>query len=142
MPMQFPALSPVKARNMDGTVNKAGTIESYVDLSFKIGNRKCQNRFYVTGLGKQRIILGFPWLQEHNPKIDWQTGSIEWQTEEQPNIETKLLLDTGLPLMKITWNNLETDIKLDAHRRKLVDKWNDWQKKNIFEHEQDTLEPE
>ena len=34
---------------------------------------------YVTGLGKQKIILGFPWLQKHNPKIDQKTGKIEWK---------------------------------------------------------------
>ena len=111
---------------MDGTVNKAGTIKSYVDLSFKIGDRKCQHRFYVTGLGKQRIILGFPWLQEHNPEIDWQTGSIDWRTENEPHTKTKLLLDTELPLMGITWNNLKTDTELNAHRKKLVDEWNNW----------------
>jgi hypothetical protein len=30
----------------------------------------------VTGLGKQRIILGFPWLHKYNPIIDWKKGEI------------------------------------------------------------------
>jgi len=34
----------------------------------------------MTGLGKQRIILGFPWLNKHNPEINWQTGELNWQT--------------------------------------------------------------
>ena len=33
----------------------------------------------VTGLGKQKIILGFTWLNKHNPIIDWRNGKIEWQ---------------------------------------------------------------
>src|ERR1700734_1349272 len=70
--------TPVKARNVDGTINKTGTIKSYVNLSFTIGDRKCQNRFYFTGLGKQKIILGFTWLQENNPEINWKTGTIKW----------------------------------------------------------------
>ena len=32
----------------------------------------------VTGLGKERIILGFPWLQEQNPDINWRTGEFSW----------------------------------------------------------------
>ena len=33
----------------------------------------------VTGLGKQKMILEFSWLQKHNPIINWQTGTFEWQ---------------------------------------------------------------
>jgi hypothetical protein len=51
---------PVKAYNVDGTENKRGTINAYVNLEFSLGEQKFKERFYVTGLGKQRIILGFP----------------------------------------------------------------------------------
>ena len=61
---------PLTAKNVDGTINKKGTIKKYMDLEFKINSRKFREQFYVTGLGKQKIILGFPWLQKHNPKID------------------------------------------------------------------------
>jgi hypothetical protein len=95
---------PVKAYNMDGTENKQGTINAYVNLEFKLGDRKFNKLFYVTGLGKQRIILGFPWLHKYNPIIDWKKGEITfkpfwidwrrlmekgkwiWQ-EQQPKIE-------------------------------------------------------
>jgi len=30
----------------------------------------------VTSLGKQNLILGFPWLKDHNPKVDWQKGEV------------------------------------------------------------------
>ena len=29
-------------------------------------------RFYVANLGTDRFILGFPWLYEFNPEIDWR----------------------------------------------------------------------
>ena len=29
--------------------------------------------------GKERIILGFPWLQEQNPDINWKTGEFSWR---------------------------------------------------------------
>ena len=70
--------TPVKAYNIDGTENKKGTIKNYVDLQFSLNGKEFQERFYVTGLGKQRVILGLPWLRKHNPEIDWQTGKLEW----------------------------------------------------------------
>ena len=70
---------PLTAKNVDGTVNKKGTIENYVDLEFEIDSRKFKERFYVTGLGRQKIILGFPWLKKYNPTIDWKTGKIQWK---------------------------------------------------------------
>src|SRR6202044_217441 len=36
----------IKARNVDRTINKTSTIKSYINLSFTIGDKKCQNRFY------------------------------------------------------------------------------------------------
>ena len=31
----------------------------------------------VSGLGKQNLILGYDWLKNHNPKIDWEKGEVE-----------------------------------------------------------------
>ena len=36
----------------------------------------------VMGLGKQKIILGYTWLRETNPIIDWQKGTLEWRRPE------------------------------------------------------------
>ena len=33
----------------------------------------------VTELGKEGIILGFPWLQEQNQDINWKTGEFSWR---------------------------------------------------------------
>ena len=64
---------PLKAFNVDGTENKHRIIKSFVDLDLAIfGKRNTQ--LFVTGLRKQKIILGFPWLNKHNPEINWKTG--------------------------------------------------------------------
>ena len=60
--------------------NKKGTIKNYVDLQFSINGKEFQEQFYVTGLGKQKAILGLPLLKKHNPEINWQTGKLEWRT--------------------------------------------------------------
>jgi hypothetical protein len=83
---------PVKAYNMDGTEKKRGTINAYVNLEFSHGERKFKEWFYVTGLGKQRIILGFPWLHKYNPIIDWKKGEI---TFKPFRIDWRCLMEKG-----------------------------------------------
>ena len=62
--------TPVKAYNVDGTKNKKETIKSYMDLKFSLNGKSFKEKFYVTGLEKQKIILGLPWLKEYNPGIN------------------------------------------------------------------------
>jgi len=31
----------------------------------------------VSGLGKQSLILGYDWLKDHNPKINWEKEEVE-----------------------------------------------------------------
>ena len=74
---------PIRAQNVDGTDNKQGTIQFYTDLNIRIGNQTFLERFYITGLGNQRTILGFPWLRKHNPEIDWEKGTVTWRNSER-----------------------------------------------------------
>ena len=76
---------PLQALNVDGTKNKRGTITSFVELKAEINKRQMNLSLLVTGLGKQKIILGFPWLHEHNPEINWKMGAFFWQeTKKKP----------------------------------------------------------
>ena len=65
---------PLRVLNVDGTENKRGTITDYVELNMEINERKTLEQLMVTGLGKEQVILGFPWLTNHNPDINWKTG--------------------------------------------------------------------
>ena len=69
----------IMARNVDGTLNKTGTITSYVDLTVKIDGQIMDIQLLVTELGYQRIILGFPWLNKCNLDINWKTGEFKWR---------------------------------------------------------------
>jgi hypothetical protein len=77
---------------MDRTENKRGTINTYVNLEFTLGKQKFKEQFYVTGLGKQRIILGFPWLHKYNPIIDWKKGEITFKPFQ---IDWRRLMEKG-----------------------------------------------
>jgi hypothetical protein len=74
---------PIPVFNVDGTQNKRGTIKSYVDLYIEIHGRRRKERLMVTGLGRQKIILGYTWLRETNPIIDWEKGTLEWRQSEK-----------------------------------------------------------
>ena len=132
----FPLNEPITAQNVDGTINKKGTVKSYVELKFKINSRKFKERFYVTGLGKQKIILGFTCLQKYNPLIDWKTGKIKWKDwkfnfqkwfgkttpklrttmEEHPDKEgnkNRTLYPTNKDLNAILFELIEEDIQIN-----------------------------
>jgi hypothetical protein len=44
---------------VDGTENKQGTIKNYVKLKLEMNGRMTTTDLFVTGLGKEQIILGF-----------------------------------------------------------------------------------
>ena len=66
------------AQNVDGTENKWGKFTKYVNLKVTIHRRTKDIKMLVTGLGKQKIILGFPWLNNKNPDINWKNGEFKW----------------------------------------------------------------
>jgi hypothetical protein len=68
-----------KVRNVDGTLNQAGEIMHFCVLKTKLGKKEKAQKFYITDLGKDHIILGFPWLEEYNPRINWKEGTVEGQ---------------------------------------------------------------
>jgi hypothetical protein len=67
---------PVTVHNVDGTENKQGKITHYCWLRIIKGERHMLQQFYITALGKDCIILGYPSLYNFNPKINWKTGKV------------------------------------------------------------------
>jgi hypothetical protein len=63
--------------NVDGTRNSGGIIEHCVHLYVTQGQKEERLRFYVTNLGRDRIILGYPWLEAFNLEINWGEGQIK-----------------------------------------------------------------
>jgi len=63
--------------NVDGSPNKAGQISEVVDVVFCYKTHSERMLLAVSGLGKQSLILGYDWLKNHNPKINWEKGEVE-----------------------------------------------------------------
>jgi hypothetical protein len=70
--------TPRRVYNVDGTVNKKGDIQFYVDLEVRTGEKRTNMRFFLTDLGPQRMILGYPWFAAIQPRIDWAKGWINY----------------------------------------------------------------
>jgi hypothetical protein len=62
--------------NIDGTPNKAGSITHKCPIKLQFKDEQKTVDFFVTNLGQDRIVLGFPFLKEFNPEINWETGVI------------------------------------------------------------------
>jgi hypothetical protein len=68
---------PKKIWNIDGTNNKAGLIQDYVDLEIRTGDKEKQMRFLITDLGLEDLILGYPWLAAFEPQFQWKDAVID-----------------------------------------------------------------
>jgi hypothetical protein len=80
---------PITAWNMDGTENKQKTIWYYTDLDLHVNGRMHMEQFLITGLGNQKVILGLPWLQKHNPEVNWKEGTLLWRTTTMEEVLNK-----------------------------------------------------
>jgi Retroviral aspartyl protease len=61
---------PIEVFNVNGTPNKQGTITKYTWLDLTINRQTRTHNLLVTGLGKQKIILGYLWFKQTNPDIN------------------------------------------------------------------------
>jgi hypothetical protein len=63
--------------NVDGTANDARAITDIANIILHYENHSEHTQLAVTHLGKQSLILGYNWLQNHNPEINWQTKNVK-----------------------------------------------------------------
>ena len=68
---------PIIVRNVDGTGNSGGSITHEVEVNLYFKWHVERVRMDVCNLGKTKVILGMPWLQAHNPEIDWEKGEVK-----------------------------------------------------------------
>jgi len=68
---------PIPVYNVDGTLNEAGSINEVVDVLMTYNGHSERIMLAVTRLGKQSMILGFTWLNKHNPEIDFRTKTVK-----------------------------------------------------------------
>jgi hypothetical protein len=70
---------PCKVFNVDGTQNCHRQITHYTDLDIRTGDQTHTMHFFLTNLGEQKVILGYPWFAAVQPVIDWAKGWIAYE---------------------------------------------------------------
>jgi len=63
--------------NVNGSPNEAKQISEIIDIVFYYKTHSKRMLLAVSGLGKQSLILGYDWLKDHNPKIDWEKREVK-----------------------------------------------------------------
>jgi hypothetical protein len=62
-------------RNIDGTQNTIGSVSHAIALQLRYGTEHRDQCFYVIDLGRDDIILRYPFLAAANPNINWTEGT-------------------------------------------------------------------
>jgi len=68
---------PRPVYNIDRMPNIHGTITQTCELWVRQGTKEAKQLFYVTNLGKDKFILGYPWFQSFTPDIDWAKAQLK-----------------------------------------------------------------
>ena len=71
----------IKVRNIDGTENEKGKITHFAKENLRINGTEEWKEFLITGLGKEEVVLGLPWVREHSGEIMWNKRLEEVEEE-------------------------------------------------------------
>ena len=77
----------IKAKNpreiylADGKPSAMGPVTHMTKVPMDISSHRELATFQVANLQNQDVILGMPWLREHNPTIDWNDKRITFNSE-------------------------------------------------------------
>ena len=101
-------VKPITFYNVNRTENSQGKITHYFWLRIWYEGRQKLQHFYIAVLGKESIILSYPFLYAFNPTINWQQGALPGDLHIQTprykyrfrdifNIQRKAIERTGCP---------------------------------------------
>ncbi|KAH9955746.1 hypothetical protein BC827DRAFT_1140804, partial [Russula dissimulans] len=65
-----------QVKNVNGTTNISGAIKNQAYLTVSINRKEKMLQFYLVNIGSEEMILGYPFLEALDPKIDWLTTSV------------------------------------------------------------------
>jgi Retroviral aspartyl protease len=101
-------LYPRDTINADGTTNKHGQVQETTDITLVINGHRERITLAVTKLHSHHIFLGFDWMYEHNPSINWQHRMVKFDRCQhfsilQQNISTEIAIAQEEKKEKKTW---------------------------------------
>jgi hypothetical protein len=82
---------PQITRNADGTQNEQGVVMHKAIINLRVNGKEDLMTFFITGLGKDNIILGLTWLRKHNPIINWKEETLQDRPHLSEVLQQKIL---------------------------------------------------
>ena len=107
-----PLKQALTVHNVDGTINQGGTISQYCNLWVRRGKHVEKLGFYVANLGRDRLILGYPWFTKFNPNFDWKNNTLEGEEVEIDTAGYRSKIATTLRTADIIPESDETEKKI------------------------------
>ena len=68
--------TPTKLENTDGSPNAGGGLKYFTELEVVTGETPNLLHFYITDMGPNDLVLGYPWFVATNPHPNWKTGTL------------------------------------------------------------------
>jgi hypothetical protein len=68
---------PRNIYNIDDTTNRSGQITHYLSLAVTTAGKMQEMRFLITDIGREDVLLGYPWLSTYEPCFSWKHGTID-----------------------------------------------------------------
>eukprot|EP00121_Abeoforma_whisleri_P016044 Awhi_evm3s14741 len=72
--------TPIPVKLSDGSISNHGIEMITKPISLRIGGHSEKISFFVTKLDNYPLVLGIPWLQKHNPSINWSKMSVSFDS--------------------------------------------------------------
>jgi hypothetical protein len=61
-------------------------------LDITVHGKTKKTRLFISGLGKEMVILGLPWLRKENPDINWKEGTF-WYRDKLSMARIKTIVE-------------------------------------------------
>jgi hypothetical protein len=71
--------NPLTVNNVNGRL--LSRVDRQVEVRMAVGNHSETLTFDVAPLGGHNIVLGLPWLQQHNPLLHWSSGKVTFASD-------------------------------------------------------------
>ena len=68
--------------------------------------------FYIANLGRDRLILGYPWFQKFNPQFNWKTNTLEGEEVEIDTAGYRTRVASTLRAVETTQEAVEIEKKV------------------------------
>jgi hypothetical protein len=69
---------PIQVLNADGSANNNGPLTDFIELQLRIDDHVERITCVVANLRSHILFLGYDWLQQHNPDINWTLRSLDF----------------------------------------------------------------